>query len=73
MHRFKNAMYLQFFIFTLRAVFNRSTLRLVAKSNTLMTMQFYKCGMVGPDLFSIRMPIKGREKKYILIVQVFCL
>ena len=65
MHRFKNAMYLQFFIFTLRAVFNRSTLRLVAKSNTLMTMQFYKCGMVGPDLFSIRMPIKGREKKKI--------
>ena len=73
MHRFKNAMYLQFFIFTLRAVFNRSTLRLVAKSNTLMTMQFYKCGMVGPDIFSIRMPIKGREKKNILIVQVFCL
>ena len=38
MHRLKNVMYLQIFTFTLWAVLNRSTLRLVAKSNTLMTM-----------------------------------
>ena len=59
---FKNFFFFFFFYIYITAVLNRSTLRLVAKSNTLMTMYFYKCGMVGPDLFSVRMPIKGRRK-----------